>query len=119
MSKPQAVANLRTIYAAMNGGKEGGSDESLRRQWKEWEAGRVRPQHWARYLAAAFGTVKDDLFPPDRAEVHLIDAAGMDTAELMARLRQSAIDDATLTRSTHHGQTVHRVPIPIAVGAAE
>ena len=96
-SKPQAVANLRTIYAAMNGGREGGSAESLNRQWKEWEAGRVRPQHWAKYIAAAFGTVQDDLFPRDRlADVHLIDAAGMDTAELVARLRRSAVDDATL-----------------------
>lgn len=94
-SKARAVANLRLIYAAMNRGKEGGNQENLLRQWKEWEAGRVRPRHWARYIAAAFGTVEDDLFPPDdRPDTHLITLAGMDTAEL--RLRRSTIDDATL-----------------------
>lgn len=96
-SKPQAVANLRMTYAAQNRNKEGGTQESLLRQWKEWEAGRVRPTHWARYVAATFGTVKDDLFPPDgSADTHLITAAGMDTAELIARLRRSTVDDATL-----------------------
>ena len=60
-SKARAVANLRLTFAAMNRGKEAGSEESLLRQWKEWEAGRHRPRHWARYIAAAFGTVEDDL----------------------------------------------------------
>ncbi len=96
-SKSQAVANLRMTYAGLNGDKEGGSQESLLRQWKDWEAGRVRPRHWARYIAATFGTVEDDLFPPDgRADTHLITATGMDTAELIARLRRSSVDDATL-----------------------
>jgi hypothetical protein len=96
-SKPQAVANLRMTYAALNRDKQGGTQESLLRQWKEWEAGRVRPTHWARYIAATFGTVEDDLFPPDRsADSHLVTAAGMDTAELIARLRRSTVDDATL-----------------------
>ncbi len=96
-SKPQAVANLRMTYAALNRNKEGGSSASLLRQWKEWEAGRVRPTHWARYVAATFGTVEDDLFPPDHsADSYLVTTAGMDTAELIARLRRSTVDDATL-----------------------
>jgi hypothetical protein len=95
-SKPQAVANLRMTYSRLNR-KEGGSQESLLRQWKEWEAGRVRPRHWARYVAATFGTVEDDLFPPETAsDSLLVTATGMDTAELIARLRGSSVDDATL-----------------------
>ncbi len=95
-SKAQAVANLRMTYSRLNR-KEGGSQESLLRQWKEWEAGRVRPRHWARYVAATFGTVEDDLFPPDTtADSLLVTATGMDTAELIARLRGSSVDDATL-----------------------
>jgi hypothetical protein len=96
-SKPQAVANLRLTYAAMNHDKHGGSQESLLRQWKEWEAGRVRPMFWARYVAATFGTVEDDLFPVDTAiDTGLITTAGMDTAELLARLSRSSVDEATL-----------------------
>ena len=95
-SKPHAVTNLRTVYARMNR-KEGGSQESLLRQWKEWEAGRVRPRYWARYIAATFGTVEDDLFPHDPGpDSFLVTASGMDTAELIARLRGSTVDEATL-----------------------
>jgi hypothetical protein len=95
-SKAHAVTNLRTVYARMNR-KEGGSQDSLLRQWKEWEAGRVRPRYWARYIAATFGTVEDDLFPQDPApDSLLVTASGMDTAELIARLRGSTVDDATL-----------------------
>lgn len=95
-SQSQAVANLRAVYERANG-KEGGSQESLLRQWKEWEAGRVRPRHWARYIAATFGTVADDLFPKDpRPSLQLIEAEGMDTAELIARLQRSTIDQPTV-----------------------
>lgn len=95
-SQSQAVANLRAVYERANR-KEGGSHESLLRQWKDWEAGRVRPRHWARYIAAAFGTVADDLFPPDEAARSLLIASsGMDTAELVARLQRSSIDAATM-----------------------
>src|SRR5699024_8991392 len=57
-SQVQAVSNLLLTYSAMNGGKEGGTRESLVRQWKEWESGRVQPKHWARFIAATFGTVE-------------------------------------------------------------
>ncbi|MPZ62324.1 MAG: XRE family transcriptional regulator [Propionibacteriales bacterium] len=83
-------------FSARNG-KEGGSQASLLRQWKDWEAGRVKPRFWAPYIAETFGTVTQDLFPTERSgDSQLIDAAGMDTAELIARLRRSTIDDATL-----------------------
>jgi len=94
-SQSQAVANLRAIYQRANG-KEGGSQESLTRQWKEWESGRVRPREWARYIAAAFGTVADDLFPVDRVGALSLETTGMDTAELMARLQRSSIDTSTI-----------------------
>jgi tetratricopeptide (TPR) repeat protein len=95
-SQSQAVRNLRAIYERTNG-KEGGSHASLIRQWKEWESGRVRPRHWARYIAATFGTVAEDLFPSDpRPSLHLIAAEGMDTAELVARLQRSTVDQPTI-----------------------
>ena len=95
-SQAQAVANLRALYQRAHG-KEGGSLESLTRQWKEWESGRVRPRHWARYVAATFGTVADDLFPRDpQSDLHLLAAADMDTAELVARLQRTSIDKATI-----------------------
>lgn len=97
-SQVQAVSNLLMTYSAMNHGKEGGTRESLVRQWKEWEAGRVKPKHWARFIAATFGTVEHDLFPaePVAADSDLITVTGMDTAELIARLQRSTVDDATL-----------------------
>ncbi|MGL4340321.1 MAG: hypothetical protein ACRCSP_07870 [Rhodoglobus sp.] len=95
-SQAHAVVNLRAVYERANG-KEGGTQESLIRQWKEWESGRVQPRHWARYIAATFGTVADDFFPKDqRARLHLVDSAGMDTAELVARLQRSTIDQTTI-----------------------
>lgn len=96
-SQAKAVANLRATYQRANGGKDGGTAESLLRQWKEWEAGRVKPRHWARYVAATLGTVADDLFPPARQQdASLVAASGMDTAELIARLRGGAIDSAAV-----------------------
>lgn len=95
-SQAQAVANLRAVYHHANH-KEGGSQESLIRQWKEWESGRVKPRHWARYVATTFGTVADDLFPRDvQPNLQLLESTDMDTAELVARLQRSSIDKATI-----------------------
>ncbi|MGL5810362.1 MAG: helix-turn-helix domain-containing protein [Nocardioides sp.] len=105
-SQAQAVGNLRAIYQHANG-REGGSQESLTRQWKEWESGRVRPREWARYIAACFGTVADDLFPVEPlGDSALGEVNGMDTAELVARLQRSSID-ATTVRAVEH--TVERL----------
>lgn len=100
-SQAQAVANLRATYERATG-KAAGSQDSLIRQWKEWESGRVRPRFWARYIAAVFGTVADDLFAtaeggalsPESAV--LAEVAGMDTAELIMRLQASALNASTL-----------------------
>lgn len=95
-SQPAAVANLRAIYAH-DTGKEATGPESLVRQWKAWEAGDNKPTHWAPYIARMFGTVEAEMFAPDRAvDALLISEAGMDTAELVARLQRSSISDDTL-----------------------
>lgn len=97
-SQAQAVDNIRAVHDRETG-KRAPSRESLVRQWKDWESGRVRPVFWARYIAAAFGTVADDLFPRERVSepVGLLTIdSGMDTAELVGRLERSSIDAATL-----------------------
>lgn len=95
-SQPAAVANLQAVYAREHG-KEGGSSESLLRQWKAWEAGTNKPTFWAPHIARVFGTVAAEMFPPDRAvDALLISEAGMDTAELIARLQRSSISDDTV-----------------------
>jgi hypothetical protein len=97
-SQARAVANLQAVYSRSTGKAPPGVD-SLVRQLKEWEAGRVRPVTWAPYLAEMFGTVADDLVPPERppGDAGLLLEAGMDTAELVARLQRSTINDATVT----------------------
>ncbi len=96
-SQSRAVANLRATYARRTKGKEAGSAESLLREWKDWEAGRVKPQHWAPYIAEAFGGVTEDFFPtPRQANESLITQVGMDTAELVARLNKSTVDATAL-----------------------
>lgn len=103
-SQLQTVRNMRATFARMpeNKNRELPSDESLLRNYKGWEAGGDkghRPDDFnKRLLAATFGTVTAALFPPDpkRADTSLITATGMDTQELVSRLRSSSIDPATL-----------------------
>lgn len=97
-SQARAVANLRAIYARRTG-KPAPGVESLVRQWKDWESGRTMPRAWAPHIAEVFGAVTDDLFPPARStsDPDLMLAAGMDTAELAARLQRSSISDASVT----------------------
>lgn len=97
-SQARTVANLQAAHAAATG-KPAPSAESLLRQWKEWESGRVTPSVWAPHIATIFGTVADDLFPPapEPGDSGLLLEVGMDTAELVARLQRSTISDATVT----------------------
>ena len=55
------MSNLRATYERATG-KPAGTQDSLLRQWKDWESGRHQPRYWSRYVAAVFGTVADDLF---------------------------------------------------------
>ncbi|MGH3099240.1 MAG: XRE family transcriptional regulator [Streptosporangiales bacterium] len=103
-SQLQTVRNMRATFARMPGNtnRDLPSDESLLRNYKGWEAGGAkghRPEEAnQRLLAATFGTVTAALFPPDerRADSALITTTGMDTLELMSRLRSSSVDPATL-----------------------
>lgn len=96
-SQARAVANLRATYSKRTKGKEAGSQESLLREWKDWEGGRVKPQHWAPYIAEAFGGVTEDFFPtPREPNDTLITQVGIDTAELLARLNKSTVDATAL-----------------------
>ena len=94
------MSNLQAVYERATG-KPAGTSESLIRQWKDWEAGRVRPTFWAPHIAATFGTVEADLFAEPRPEPpapapFLAGDSEMDTAELVMRLQASTLDAATL-----------------------
>lgn len=73
-------------------------------QWKRWERGRNRPDEFYRPLiAAALGTVVESIFPSSRpakqtgsADDLLLARSGMDTHELVQRVRRSSVDNSTL-----------------------
>jgi tetratricopeptide (TPR) repeat protein len=75
-------------------------DASLLRSWKRWEAGEVEPDDFYKTLIArTFGTVTGAFFPrPTRrnADAELIAGSGMDTLEVLSRLRASDVSPATL-----------------------
>jgi transcriptional regulator with XRE-family HTH domain len=96
-SQADAVHAMRTFSAVP-------LPEGLLDQWKRWERGRNRPDEFYRpIIAAALGTVVESIFPSQRPQhVHrstdelLLARSGIDTHQLVARLRGSAIDDSTL-----------------------
>ena len=77
--------------------------DGLLDQWKRWERGRNKPDEFHRpIIAATIGTVVDSIFPEPRPvrqrttdEVLLV-RSGMDTHELVQRLRRSSVTDDTL-----------------------
>src|SRR3954451_7982956 len=72
---------------------------SLLRNWKRWEAGEVEPDDFYKPLIAkTFGTVTAAFFPRHVAgrEAPLLAETGMDTMELVNRLRASDVSRATL-----------------------
>jgi transcriptional regulator with XRE-family HTH domain len=75
------------------------AEESLLRSWKKWEAGDHLPDGFYRPLIAEmFGTVTAAMFPepPRRTADPQLSAAGLSTLEILARVRSSSVDDATL-----------------------
>jgi transcriptional regulator with XRE-family HTH domain len=92
-SQADAVRALRA-----HGDQQTPGQDSLLRQWKRWESGDVEPGHYQPLIARTFGTATTVIFPPDHgaADTELLAASGMDTLELVARLRGSAISDSTL-----------------------
>ncbi|GEL18612.1 hypothetical protein [Pseudonocardia asaccharolytica] len=93
------------VVAAMRTFAEVPLPEGLLDQWKRWERGRNRPDEFYRPLiAATFGTVVESIFGEDRpptgrrgtTDELLIGRSGMDTHELVQRIRQSSVTDHTL-----------------------
>jgi len=72
-------------------------EESLLRSWRRWENGTF-PRDYQDLIARTFGTVADAFFPRSlrdgRAEVLAV--SGMDTVDILARMRASDVDEATL-----------------------
>ncbi len=95
-SQGDAVAAMRTFADAP-------LPAALLDQWKRWERGRNKPDEFYRPLIAAmFGTVVESIFPSKFAPASrttdeiLLNHTGMDTHELVQRLRRSSVDDTTL-----------------------
>ncbi|WP_331718556.1 XRE family transcriptional regulator (plasmid) [Streptomyces sp. NBC_00161] len=75
------------------------AEHDMLRQWKRWEAGENYPRKYAPAIAATFGTTTYAFFPmpgkrDGRAEIQSV--SGMDTVDIVARLRASDVDTATL-----------------------
>jgi hypothetical protein len=87
---------VRALQA--HGGGALPSSQSLLRNWKRWESGDVEPDDFYKPLVAAtFGTVTAALFPPERGDSDALrDVTGIDTLELLSRLRASDVSRATL-----------------------
>jgi tetratricopeptide (TPR) repeat protein len=75
-------------------------------QWKRWERGRHKPTEHEHLIAAMFGTVTESLFGERRQDLVLPDqqshekllltSTGMDTLEMLQRIRSSSVDVHTL-----------------------
>jgi transcriptional regulator with XRE-family HTH domain len=96
-SQADAVAAMRTFSDVP-------LPDGLLDQWKRWERGRNRPDEFYRPLiASTFGTVVESIFPSKRFPVprqtndeRLLSHSGMDTHELVQRIRRPSIDNTTL-----------------------
>jgi tetratricopeptide (TPR) repeat protein len=96
-SQADAVAALRTFSDVP-------LPDGLLDQWKRWERGRNRPDEFYRPLiAATLGTVVESLFPSPRPprpveskDERLLSRSGMDTHELVQRIRRPSVDNSTL-----------------------
>jgi transcriptional regulator with XRE-family HTH domain len=94
-SQAQLVTALRAHSDAELPG-----ESSLLRRVKSWEAGEHVPDGFYRPLIAkTFGTVVGAIWPQPaqrESDIKLLAAAGMDTLEIISRIRSSSIDRATL-----------------------
>lgn len=98
-SVPKAVDAL-TAHATADEAKGLPSRDTVKRRWREWEAGEHLPgDFYQPILARVFGTARYALFPqPGRrdADAGLIVTTGMDTLDILARVQMSDVDSATL-----------------------
>lgn len=94
-SQSEAVSALRA-----NSSTPLPSDESLVRNWKRWEAGSAEPDEFYKPLIAkTFGTVTAAFFPMPykrSLESELLNGTGLDSLEVISRLRASDVSAATL-----------------------
>jgi transcriptional regulator with XRE-family HTH domain len=99
-SQADAVRAMRTFSAAP-------LPDDLLGMWKRWERGRNKPDEFYRPLiAAVFGTVAEALFGERRLSLTvpdqesrdrlLVTATGMDTLEILNRIRSSSLNGNTL-----------------------
>jgi len=92
------MAAMRALRA--HAGSELPGDATLLRNWKRWEAGDVEPGNfYGPLLAQTFGTVTAALFGPVHkldVDAELLAGAGLDTSELVARVKASDVSPATL-----------------------
>jgi len=74
-------------------------DVTLLRNWKRWEAGTYPDDFYRPLVAKTFGTVTTALFPDEgrrNGDAEVLAISGADTLELVARLRASDLNSATL-----------------------
>jgi tetratricopeptide (TPR) repeat protein len=92
-------AQLATVLRA-HSDTELPSESSLLRRIKSWEAGDHVPDDFYRPLIAkTFGTVTAAIWPQPsqhKSDINLFAATGMDTLEIISRIRTSSIDRTTL-----------------------
>jgi transcriptional regulator with XRE-family HTH domain len=73
------------------------SREALERGIKRWESGAVEPDEYnQRLLAKTYGVITAALFPQQRGDADLAVITGMDTLEIITRLRMSDVSPATI-----------------------
>lgn len=95
-SQPDAVRAMRAHYSDGTG-KALPDEASLLRSWKRWEKGTYQPDgFYAPIVARMFGTVTAAIFPNPRGESAVITGAGMDTSEIISRLRASDVSSSTI-----------------------
>jgi len=94
-NKPQFIEALRVHAPSELPGKE-----SLLRRVHSWESGATCPDDFYKpIIAKTFGTVTGAIWPvagSRDADAELVAGAGMDTLEVLTRLRASTVDAATL-----------------------
>ncbi|MDG4790238.1 XRE family transcriptional regulator [Micromonospora sp. WMMD1102] len=76
------------------------SDSTLLRNWKRWEAGNSEPDSFYKALIAkTYGTVTAAFFPrgsSSDADAELLVGSGMETLEILARIRASDVSSSSL-----------------------
>ncbi|MET7727523.1 tetratricopeptide repeat protein [Streptomyces mirabilis] len=93
------VMAVRALMARLPYDPDGPDEQSVLRQWKRWESGEKFPDKYKSHIAATFGSVTGAFFPEHargESRPQLQIATGMDTVEIVARMRASDVDQATL-----------------------